>query len=426
LRRTRLCYFYTKILGFMNLATIQAYLRTNRIDGWLLYDFRGLNPIALHVAGLTRSGSRRWFLWLPAEGRPLWLIHAIESSTFAHIDPDLAGEMRQYVGWRDLEEKIAALVHTPRGRATRIAMEYSPDNAIPYVAFVDAGAKELVARVTGAEIVSSADLVQLVQAVLGEEQIASHRRAAAHCLAAKDTAFAMIRACLATGTPVTEHEVQGAIVDYFTAHDLDCDHPPIVAVNAHAANPHYAPSAAAPTEIRPGDIVLIDLWARERRTPNDCYADITWMAYAGAEAPPAARHLFDVLAQARDAAVTFCNERLGTGNTVHGYEVDDVCRAVIAGAGYGEAFFHRTGHSLGVTGHYNGVNIDNLETRDRRSLIPHVMFTVEPGIYLPNFNFDGSPMPKGIGLRTEINCLVLPDRVEVTTLPVQTEIVPLM
>ncbi len=160
----------------MNLSTIQEYLRTNRIDGWLLYDFRGLNPIALHMAGLTRSGSRRWFLWIPAAGKPVWLIHAIESSTFAHTNPVMAGEMRQYVGWRDLEQAVADLVHTPQGHATRIAMEYSPDNAIPYVAYVDAGTKEMVERVTQAEIVSSADLVQLVQAVLSEEQIASHRR----------------------------------------------------------------------------------------------------------------------------------------------------------------------------------------------------------------------------------------------------------
>ena len=410
----------------MNLSIVQDYLRSHQLDGWLLYDFRGLNPVALHVAGLRRSGSRRWLLWIPAEGRPTWLIHAIESATFANIDPAVAGEMRQYVGWRDLEAGIAALVQTPAGPARRIALEYSPDNAIPYVAYVDAGTKELIARVTGAELVSSADLVQLVQAVLSEAQIASHRRAAVHCLAVKDLAFDLIRQRLAANEPVSELEVQQAIVDYFEANNLDCDHPPIVAVNAHAANPHYAPSAQTPTSIRPGDMVLIDLWARERNTPLDCYADITWMAYAGAEPPAAARRLFDVLATARDAAVAFCNERLGAGQPVYGYEVDDVCRAVIEDAGFGAAFIHRTGHSLGVTGHYNGVNIDNLETRDRRSLIPHVMFTVEPGIYLPDFDFDGSPAPKGIGLRTEINCLVLPDRVEVTTLPVQREIVTLM
>jgi Xaa-Pro aminopeptidase len=410
----------------MDLSPVQEYLRSNQLDGWLLYDFRGLNPVALHVAGLSRSGSRRWFLWIPAEGRPCWLIHAIESATFAAVDPAVAGEMRQYVGWRQLEELIAQLVQTPQGPARRFAMEYSPDNAIPYVAYVDAGTKELVERVTGAEIVSSADLVQLVQAVLNEEQIASHRRAAAHCLAVKDLAFDLIRSRLAAGQPVTELEVQRLIVDYFQANDLDCDHPPIVAVNAHAANPHYAPSAATPTRIQPGDMVLIDLWARERRTPLDCYADVTWVAYAGAEPPPAVRRLFSVLATARDAAVTFCNQRLAAGEAVYGYEVDDVCREVIADAGYGDAFIHRTGHSLGVTGHYSGVNIDNLETRDRRSLIPHVMFTVEPGIYLPAFDFDGSFAPKGIGLRTEINCLVLPGRVEVTTLPLQQEIVTLM
>ena len=410
----------------MNLSIVQDYLRSNNLDGWLLYDFRGLNPVALHVAGLNRSGSRRWFLWIPAAGQPVWLIHAIESATFAAIDPAVAGEMRQYVGWRQLEQSIAQLVQTPDGPSRRIAMEYSPDNAIPYVAYVDAGTKELVERATRAEIVSSADLVQLVQAVLSEEQIASHRRAAVHCLAVKDLAFDLIRRRLAAGEPVTELEVQQFIADYFAANDLDCDHPPIVAVNAHAANPHYAPSAATPTPIQPGDMVLIDLWARERNTPLDCYADITWMAYAGAEPPAAAAHLFNVLATARDAAVAFCNARLAAGEPVYGYEVDDVCREVIVDAGYGDAFIHRTGHSLGVTGHYNGVNIDNLETRDRRSLIPHVMFTVEPGIYLPDFDFDGSSTPKGIGLRTEINCLVLPGRVEVTTLPVQKEIVTLM
>lgn len=410
----------------MNLSIIQDKLQSSRLDGWLLYDFRGLNPIALHVAGLTRSGSRRWFLWIPAHGDPVWLIHAIESSTFTNVAPEMRGPMRQYVGWRHLEEMIPDLVKTAQGPARRIAMEYSPDNAIPYVSYVDAGTKELVERVTRAEIVSSADLVQFVQAVLSPEQVASHRRAAVHCLQVKDAAFDLISARLRSNTPVSELDVQQFIVDYFNANHMDCDHPPIVAVNAHAANPHYAPSASTPTLITPGDMVLIDLWARERNTPLDCYADITWMAYCGSEVPAPARALFAVLAKGRDAAVAFCNERMAAGNAVYGYEVDDVCRHVIAEAGYGDAFFHRTGHSLGVTGHYNGVNIDNLETRDRRSLIPGVMFTIEPGIYLPEFNFDSSAQAKGIGLRTEINCLVHTDHVEVTTLPLQTEVRPLL
>jgi len=410
----------------MNLSIVQDYLRTNDVDGWLLYDFRGSNPVALHVAGLATSGSRRWFLWIPAHGAPIWLIHAIESATFANVAPAVHGTMRQYVGWRQLEEAVAGLVMTDQGPARRIAMEYSPDNAIPYVSYVDAGMKELVERVTHAEIVSSADLVQMVQAVLNEAQIASHRRAAADCLAAKDAAFALIRTRLQSQTPVTEVEVQQCIMDYFAMANLACDHPPIVAVNAHAANPHYATSALIPTFIKPGDMVLIDLWSREQTTPLDCYADITWVGYCGSEVPAAVREKFAVLAAGRDAAVRFCNERLAAGHVVYGYEVDDACRTVIADAGYGDAFFHRTGHSLGVTGHYNGVNIDNLETRDRRSLIPNIMFTIEPGIYLPADNFDDSPTPKGLGLRTEINCLVFPDHVEVTTLPLQTDVIALI
>ncbi|MBK8048200.1 MAG: aminopeptidase P family protein [Anaerolineales bacterium] len=305
-------------------------------------------------------------------------------------------------------------------------MEYSPENAIPYVSYVDAGTMELVQRTVGAEIVSSADLVQLAQAVLSAAQIASHRRAAAQCLAVKDAAFAYIRATLGSGGALTEYAVQQFIVEQFVTANLDYEHPAIVSVNANAADPHYAPTAGAHRPIVRGDVVLIDLWARERATPVDCFADITWMGYVGAEVPDRVREIFGIVASGRDAAVRFIQERLPAGQPVHGYEVDDACRKVIAGAGYGDAFFHRTGHSLGVNTHFNGVNIDNLETRDRRRLIPHVMFTIEPGIYLPTFDFDGSPQPKGLGVRSEINCLVHNDRVEVTTLPLQEKVVPLL
>ncbi len=405
----------------MNLSTIQTYLRTNHIDGWLLYDFRGSNPIALHLAGLRTSGSRRWFLWIPAHGEPIWLIHAIERGTFLNVREELRGEVRIYVGWRQLEEMLPALA-----TGSRIAMEYSPENAIPYVSYVDAGMLELVRRVTGAEIVSSADLVQLTQAVLDDAQIASHRRAAAHCLAAKDAAFAYAAERLRNGAPVDEYEVQQVISAYLDKAGLVYDHDAIVSVNANAALPHYGPSAAAHSPIQPGDMLLIDLWAKENQTPQDCYADITWVGYCGSQPPAIAQELFATIAAGRDAAVDFVNARLGAGETVYGYEVDDVCRAVIARAGYGDAFIHRTGHSLGVTGHYNGVNIDNLETRDRRSLMPGVMFTIEPGIYLPDFAFDPNLGRRGLGLRTEINCLVYGDHVEVTTLPLQTEIISLL
>lgn len=406
----------------MTLHDIQTYLKTNKLDGWLLYDFRGTNPVALHVAGLATSGSRRWFLWLPAEGGPQWLIHAIEGSTFTRTRPEMAGAKTMYVGWRDLEEKVAALV----GGARRIAMEYSPDNAIPYVSWVDAGTKEMLERVTGAEIVSSADLVQIAQAVLDAGQIASHRRAVAVCMAAKDAAFDYLRAVLAGGETTTEYAVQQVITAVFDANHMDYEHPAIVSVNANAADPHYAPSPDRHAPIGRGDMVLIDLWARETKTPLDCFADITWVAYCGDEAPATARKVFAAVAGGRDAAVKFIQERMAAGQTVHGYEVDDACRAVIAAAGYGPNFIHRTGHSLGVKGHYNGVNIDNLETQDRRSLIPHVMFTIEPGIYLPTCDFDGSGRNLGLGIRSEINCLVTENGIEVTTLPLQTEIIALM
>lgn len=414
-----------------DLKTIQDYLLANHLDGWLLYDFRGQNPVALHLAGLESSGSRRWFLWIPAQGTPRWLIHAIEASTFSQVNPAVAGPMQRYVGWKQLAEALMDLVVDPAGRpARRIAMEYSPLNAIPYVSKVDAGTLEFVREVTQAEVVSSADLVQMVQAVLSPAQVQSHRDAAAVCMAAKDGAFAFIGAKVRAGEPVSEYDVQQQILAHFAAAEMDPDHAPIVSVNANAADPHYAPDAQRHAPIRPGDMVLIDLWARPfaRTTlgPNACFADMTWVGYCGERVPAKVAEIFATLAAARDRAVSFIQAGLDAGRPVFGYEVDDACRAVIEAAGYGEAFIHRTGHSLGSAVHFSGVNIDNLETQDRRQLIPGVLFTVEPGIYLPDFNFDESPVPKGLGLRTEINCLMHPDRVEVTTLPLQTEVLPLL
>jgi len=409
----------------MNLTKVQDYLRDNQIDGWLLYDFRGQNPIALHVAGLAGSGSRRWFLWIPAAGAPAWLIHAIETSTFRETDPALGDDKRIYVGWRDLEQRLPAMIGAAQGRQLRIAMEYSPRGDIPYVSKLDAGMKEFVESATGAEIVSSADLVQFTQATLTAAQEASHRRAAAHCLAVKDEAFALIADRLRNSEAIGEYDVQQFIMDRFAALDLDPDHAPIVAVNANAANPHYAPSESDSRAIHAGDMVLIDLWARERNSPHDCFADITWTAYCGAEPPQKARRVFAIAAAARDAAIAFIEERFTADEPVYGYEVDDACRAVIEEAGFGEHFFHRTGHSLGSEVHFTGVNIDNLETKDRRRLIPGVMFTIEPGIYLPDYDFDGSPAAKGLGIRSEVNCFVHEGGVEVTTLPLQTEIVAL-
>lgn len=391
--------------------------------GWLLYDFRGQNPIAASVAGLESTGTRRWFLWIPADGEPQWLVHAIEQTTFSAVDPDMAGPLHLYVGWQEMEQKLRAML--PHGPANQIAMEYSPRGAIPYVSTVDAGTLEMVRAATGATVVTSADLVQRVQAVLSSQQMESHRRAAAHVLAAKDVAFNFVAQALRQHQEITEYGVQQLIVDQFRAADLTWDHDPIVAVNGNAALPHYAPSAQQHSPIRRGDLLLIDLWAKEKNNPGDCYADITWTAYCGAEPPPTASRVFAVVAQARDTAITVINQAFAAGRTVHGYEVDDAVSAVITDAGFGEGILHRTGHSLGPNTHWNGVNIDNVETQDRRTLIPGVMFTIEPGIYLPHLDFDNSGQTKGLGIRSEVNCIVHDGRLEVTTLPFQTELLSL-
>lgn len=407
----------------MKLQTIRNHLRQQHLAGWLLYDFRGQNPIAASIAELDFTGTRRWFLWIPAEGEPQWLIHAIEQATLGQADPELSGPLHLYVGWQEMEKKLHAIL--PQDPSSRIAMEYSPNGAIPYVSKVDAGTLEMVRTATDATIVSSADLVQIVQAVLSSKQMESHRRAAAHVLAAKDAAFAFVAHALAQQQKITEYNVQQLIVERFRAAGLTWGHDPIVAVNGNAAVPHYAPSAQQHSPIRPGDLVLIDLWAKETTNPDDCFADITWMAYCGAEPPPIACRVFDVVAQARDTGVSLISQALEAGTPLPGYEVDDAVSAVIKDAGYAEGILHRTGHSLGPIIHWNGVNIDNVETQDRRTLIPGVMFTIEPGIYLPHLDFDNSGQPKGLGIRTEVNCIVHDGRLEVTTLPYQTELIAL-
>ena len=407
----------------MKLQSIRNHLRQQNLAGWLLYDFRGQNPIAADIAELDFTGTRRWFLWIPADGEPQWLIHAIEQATLGQADPELSGPLHLYVGWREMEKKLHAIL--PQDPSSRIAMEYSPHGAIPYVSKVDAGTMETVRAATAAAIVSSADLVQQIQAVLSSRQMDSHRRAAAHVLAAKDAAFAYLGQALRQNQEITEYDVQTLIVDRFRAADLTWGHDPIVAVNGNAAVPHYAPSAQQHSPIRPGDLVLIDLWAKETTNPDDCFADITWMAYCGAEPPPIARRIFDVVAQARDTGVSLISQALEAGTPLPGYEVDDAVSAVIKDAGYAEGILHRSGHSLGPIIHWNGVNIDNVETQDRRTLIPGVMFTIEPGIYLPNLDFDNTGQPKGLGIRTEVNCIVHDRRLEVTTLPYQTELIAL-
>lgn len=410
----------------MKLLQIQTYLTEHKLDGWLLYSFRQQNPIAPSVVGLPHSGSRRWFCWIPAQGQPSWLVHAIETHMFTDLAPEWQGEMRHYVSWKEFESLLPQLMGPDPGRPRRILMEYSPRNALPYVSTVDAGTVELVRAVTGAEILSSGDLVQAITAVLTPEQIAGHRRAAEKCLAVKDAAFAYIGDHLRAGKTLNEYQVQQYIDSQFGVHGLQTGMRPICAVNANAADPHYIPSQAHHSPIQMGDMVLIDLWSRETGSPDDSFVDITWTGFCGEQAPAKARQVFEVVAQARDAVATYIQGQLDAGRPAYGYAADDAAQHVIVQAGYGAYILHRTGHSLGPTGHWIGANIDNVETQDRRVLIPNIMFTVEPGIYMPGFNFDNSPTPKGLGIRSEINCLMHPDRVEVTTLPLQREILPIL
>lgn len=386
----------------LNLDLIQDILRRQGLAGWLLYDFRGLNPIARRVAPLPSHAllTRRWVYWIPAQGRPAWLVHAIEAGAFAdQPDPVLI-----YSSWQSFAAALLRLTDGPQA----IACEYSPDGALPYVSYVDAGTLEHWRRL-GYKPISSADLIQAVYAVWSPAQLESHRRAAAVCLAVKDEAFALIADALRRGRAITEGDVQAFIGERLTAAGLDPEHPPIVAVNAHAGDPHYSPHPDRPTPVRPGDLILIDLWGRVAGDPNAVFADITWVGYAGPRPPEPLVTVFDIVARARDAAIALVQSRVAAGEPVAGWEVDDAARQVITAAGYGPDFPHRTGHSLDTSIHGAGANMDNLETHDTRRLIPGLGFTIEPGIYRPDF-----------GVRLEVDMFVHPDRAEVTTLPLQT------
>lgn len=390
-----------------NLAEIQKALRAADLDGWLLFDFRGMNPIAVQVAGLPAEGvfSRRWAYWIPARGEAARLVHRIEAGPFVKAQEPV----HTYVTWQDLTRGLQALL----GPARRIAMEFSPGGAIPYVARVDAGTIDLI-RGLGVEVVSSADLVQWVQARWTPAQLAQHREAARLLNQIKDECFAWLAAELRAGRAPGEVEGQQFVMRRFAETGLITDHPPIVGINAHSGDPHYAPTVERQFFLHAGDFVLLDLWAKLDQ-PGAVFADITWVAFAGAEAPAAQREIFAIVARARDAAVQFIQQRFAAGQRVQGFEVDDATRAVIEQAGYGAAFFHRTGHSIDTNGHGNGVNMDNLETHDERTLIPGVGFSIEPGIYLAEF-----------GVRSEINMIVGEGFAEVTTQPVQQAIVPLL
>lgn len=374
-------------------ARIQTELRRQGLGAWLLYDFHGLNPVALGLLGLPAL-TRRWFVLVPADGEPVALTHAIEQQPWR----GWIGKKRVYGSWRELETQLAELL----AGVENVAMEYAPGDAVPYVDRVPAGVVEMV-RAAGAEPVSSADLVSAFYARWTADGEASHRRAA---IAVRETAHAAFRRVgerLAAGEEPTEYEIRQWITGELRRRGLAVGADAIVAVGPNAANPHYAPSAAESSPIRPGDLLLIDLWGKEG--DDAVYADQTWMGYVGDVPPERLRRIWEAVRDAREAACELVRARWAAGDPVCGYELDDAARAVISQRGLGLYFIHRTGHSIDRELHGSGPNIDNLETRDTRRLIPGVGFSVEPGVYLEG----------DVGFRSEVNVFIGPDGPEVTT-----------
>jgi len=377
-----------------NIVAIQEALRRQKIDGWIFYDILHRDPIAYRVLGLGHVlAKRRWFYMIPARGTPRKLVHRIEAATL----DSLPGEKMLYAAAEELEKNLKKLV----GRAKKVAMQYSPKNSIPYISLVDAGTVELI-RAQGCKVVSSADLVQEFEAAWSDEQLASHRAAGKVIDSITQAAFSEAARRVSANDSFTEYDLQQWIVRQFNSNGVESDSAPIVAVGPHSGDPHYEPREQGSSPIRRGDLLLLDIWAKTR-TPNSVYYDITWVGFLGGKIPEKYAKVFAVVRDARQAAVEFVKENIGAGRVIEGWQVDRAAREVIRKAGYAKYFVHRTGHNIGQEVHGAGANMDSLETRDVRRIIPHTCFSVEPGIYLPEF-----------GIRSEVNVYVSDGRAEVT------------
>ena len=369
----------------MDIPAIQRALAGDRLDGWLLYDFHGSNPIAQQLAGLSGAAhmtTRRWYYLIPTQGEPRALVHAIEQHNLDH----LPGSRLVYAGRKQLDDGLTALL----GDTRRVAMEYSPECAIPYVSRVDAGTAEAV-RKRGVEIVSSGDLVQQFEATWSAEQLAQHQEASAALYRIKDRAFEEASRALTNGGRQTEYDLQQLMVGWFREEGLVSDAPPVVAVGANAGNPHYLPTAEHNRVIASDEVLLLDLWGK-RTQAGAVFADITWVGATARQVPAEPAAAFAAIVNARDTAVRLVQERAAAGEDLRGWQVDRAARQVLEDGGYGQYVLHRTGHSLGENVHGNGTHLDDYETHDERRLVPKTGFTVEPGLYFGTF-----------GVRTEIN-----------------------
>ena len=384
----------------MDLNRIQESLRREKLDGWLFFDHHVRDALAYRVLGVTPAGhvSRRWYYFIPADGEPRGLVHRIESKML-----DAApGEKLLYSSWREQQDGLAKLL----AGAHRVAMQYSPRCAIPYVAMVDAGTIEWV-RELGVEIATSAELIQEFEACLSDGQFESHAEAGRRVDVIRGGAFRFIADRLTSG--VDEVAVRDWVLAEFEKAGLVTDSGPIVGVNSHAGDPHYEPTPATSVPIKAGDFVLLDMWAKLDQ-PGSFFNDITWNAHCG-DPPERVARVFEIVRDARDKAVEAVVSAVASGREIRGFEVDDAARAHIEAKGFGEKFVHRTGHSIGESVHGSGANMDNLETHDERRIVPGALFSVEPGIYLDDF-----------GVRSEVNVFVGAGKAS-TTGEVQRELV---
>lgn len=389
----------------MELQSIQAALKESKLDGWLFYDHHRRDPIAYRILKIAPAMcTRRWYYFVPSTGEPVGLVHRIEKG---NLD-GLPGNVRVYSSWREQREELKRLLEGKR----RVAMEYSELNDIPYIGLVDAGTIELV-KSFGVEVASSADLVQMFEARWTPEALAMHLEAGKAIHEIVRQGFGMIRDAVKAGQSIGEYEIQQGMALLMEKSGLEADEAPNVSVNANSANPHYSPSKGSSLPIRSNDFVLFDIWGKCRK-PGSVYFDITWTGYVGDKVPSRYAEIFNVVRDARDAAIAVAREGQRSGQAVHGYQVDDAARNVITRHGYADYFVHRTGHSIGEDVHGNGANMDNFETRDARKIIPGTCFSVEPGIYLPEF-----------GVRTEVDVYVEEHDARVTG-EIQQEIVPIM
>ncbi|MCH2202102.1 MAG: M24 family metallopeptidase [Fuerstiella sp.] len=386
-----------------DLLAIQQALKQFEFDGWLLCDFRGSNLLARRILDIPEDmiASRRYCCFIPASGEPQKIVHRIESGVLNH----LPGDTNIYLTWQELESALKAAVSD----WPRIAMEYSARSANPYIGRVDAGTVEIV-KSFGCSVESSGDLISLFEATLSDDQLDAHLTASVATNEAFEQAWQFIADGIRAHSRVEELEVQQVILQHFSDCGLITDHPPIVAVNTNGGNPHYETGSGAVTVITPDSFVLIDMWARHDHD-DGIYSDLTRCGYTGTNVPEYYLDIFQTVAAGRDAGIDFVRSELAAGRSLQGWQVDDVVRGVIVDAGYGEAFCHRTGHSLGRETHGNGTHIDNLETHETRHILPRTLFTIEPGIYLPEF-----------GIRSEVNVFIHADNtIQVTGGEIQQE-----